>query len=290
MAIPLTSQTVLPGGNVTFAFQSQAINGYNQFIYYGCGSPASGITCKATPTFSVAGFSPLNATVTVGNIAQGTYPFTVTGTSGGTSRTATGQIVVGGLTGSFSQTSATIPVGNTANINVSVNGQNGFTGSLLFDCLTPPSGVLCSFTPNGVNLQPGGVATTQLSIFVYAKPAASNSTARSDSPSRVIIADRKYWPVALLLSLALFVLPSRSSRLNKKRVALSLTLLFAVGFVACGGGTGNSATGNNNTGPRPTPNPTATPVPSVPTTVQVQVVAYSDGATAPIGTIVVTIP
>jgi len=146
----------------------QSINGYSQPIQITCTGLPTGTACPfSSPVSTGANYFQLQTQ----NAPNGTYNFTLTGTSGGLVRTASGQLTVtsGTFTGSVSPTSATIAVGNSKNFTVQVNSSSGFQGQVNLTC-SAASGVTCQLTPAQVSVSNGGSATATLSIGVTTSP------------------------------------------------------------------------------------------------------------------------
>src|SRR5947207_3175643 len=98
----------------------------------------------------------------------GVYSFSVTGTDGTTTRTATIDVQVTSTTGTFTLTCS------PSNFNVvspfskttkcTVRSLNGFIAAVSFSCEGQPASVGCDFAPPTVTPPPGGTATTTLSV------------------------------------------------------------------------------------------------------------------------------
>ena len=87
------------------------------------------------------------------------------------SRGAFTQSTSAGIGGSVTPTSATIPVGGSANFSVSLKSSGGFSGSVNLSCGGAPSGVNCSFAPAQADLLANGTATSTLTVQVAVKPS-----------------------------------------------------------------------------------------------------------------------
>jgi uncharacterized membrane protein len=94
LAATPSSQSIPPGGSTTYTINIAGQNGYSSVANLS----ASGLPSGATATFNPAsitgtGSSQLTVT-TVGSTPAGTYPFTITGTSGSEVHTASATLVV----------------------------------------------------------------------------------------------------------------------------------------------------------------------------------------------------
>jgi hypothetical protein len=287
-----TSQPVLPGGTVSYLLNLNSISGFSQAVNLSCGSLPPGVICGVNSPLA-AGESETITLQIPSTLAQGTYTATVTGVSGPISQSQTVQFVVGGITASFSQTSATIPVSSNMNFTITINSQNSFTGNVSFMCPGTPEGVNCLFTPVQVIVPANGSASTTLNISVVTKP----STASLNNPTSF----RRYpWSflalqnlrflllIASLFALAasvLAVLHRKHPKQTMSSLRFSLVLFACALFVsmqACGGG--GSGTGGTGGG-------SPAPPPSTPATVVVTIEGFgSNVAAINLGSITVTVP
>jgi hypothetical protein len=160
LSVPASS-TVTAGGQTTFAVTITPSNGFSSSVSLS----QTGLPAGATP-----GFSPNPATTastltvtTSASLAPGSYPFTITGTSGTLSHTASATLVVKApATPDFAlgvtPSSTTVTVGATATFTVSVTPSNGFSGSVTFGT----SGLPVAATPgfSGSTLTVGTASVT----------------------------------------------------------------------------------------------------------------------------------
>ena len=96
-----------------------------------------------------AGTSQLVVT-TAATIAPGTYPLTITATSGALTRTATATLVVSGppdFMTSSTPASQSVVAGGSARYSVGVTALNGFTGDVSLSVVGLPASVGATFTP-----------------------------------------------------------------------------------------------------------------------------------------------
>jgi uncharacterized membrane protein len=89
---------------------------------------------------------------TAASTPAGSYPVTITGTSGTLTHTASVQLVVQApaptFTLSASPTSRTIARGGSTTYAITVNGVNGFAGSVTMSLAGAPNRATASFSPN----------------------------------------------------------------------------------------------------------------------------------------------
>ena len=106
---------------------------------------------------------PAHVTTTAG-LAPGSYPLTLTGTNGSTSRRAYATLVVPpppDFTVAAAPASRTVPAGDTTTYTVTVGTLNGFTGNVALSLTGLPGSVgLSAFNPTSV----AGAGSSQLTI------------------------------------------------------------------------------------------------------------------------------
>ncbi len=106
-----TSSTVAPGSSVAIHVTTSAIGGSSQSIALSVSGLPSGVTGAFSPTTVTAGGSS-TLTLTAASTASGSATFTVKGTSGSTSHTATASVTVSGGTTGGGSLSSGVPVPN----------------------------------------------------------------------------------------------------------------------------------------------------------------------------------
>src|SRR5262249_36921400 len=126
--------------------------------------------------------------------------------------------------------SATIAAGQSAQFNITVSPQGGFTGTVSFNCSGLPAASNCSFNP--ATLTPNGnPATTTLMIATTARSVA---TARSLSV-RTLAA----FVGVGFLGIVFLGVPSRRRRNLRRAGMLFLVVGMVLTLVSCGGGGGS---------------------------------------------------
>ena len=160
-----STQTVVVGNTVSYSVGVTSLNGFVGDVSLALsGLPSAVGTATFTPgVVSVAGTSDLTIS-TAATAAPGTYPLTVTGTSGGTTHTASVTLVLvpsPDFSLGASPSSRTVVAGNTGNYTVTVTALNGFVGDVSLSLNGLPADVGSStFTPATVS----SAGTSQLTI------------------------------------------------------------------------------------------------------------------------------
>jgi len=282
-SITPTSATLSVGQSANFNITLNSQNGATGAVTLQCSNIPSGATCAfnpVSPTLPANGSVSDTLTVQVNSsVAAGSYPFTVTATSGSltTSVTATLVIPPPSFTGSISPTSATLSVGQSANFAITLNPQYGATGTVNFQCLNVPSGTTCSFSPTTVNLPANGSASDTLTVQVNSRPAVSppGTPAPWSFPTgRFGI----FWLFGITLAAGLVLAMKmwrRRPRLAAPVAVLIGSALLFFTLTSCGGGGGVSP-------------PPAPPSP-VSFTITVQASGAGVATTQTIGTLTITV-
>ena len=140
-----------------------------------------------------------------------------------------------------SPSSRTVSAGQSAQYQIEVTGQSGFTGIVSFSCSSDmPQGTNYSFSP--VQLNPGsGTASTTLAITSTSRTLAG----LLQSPS-VLYAFLLMPPMLFLTGIRL-----RFSKM-KRLASFAILIILSALLIACGSGTGESQS-------QPLPNPNGTP-------------------------------
>ena len=129
---------------------------------------ASGVPAAVTAAFATVDASTTNLTFkTSATTLPGTYPVTVTGTSGVATNSTTVMLTIQGAGFSLSSSvgSLTLPVGGTsASSTIGVVGQNGFTGSVNLSVTVVPNGITAAFS---------SASTTTNSVLTFTPSSAA---------------------------------------------------------------------------------------------------------------------
>jgi uncharacterized protein (TIGR03118 family) len=143
--------------------------------------------------------------------------------------------------------SVSVTGGQTANVQVSLTGANGFNAAVSLNCSGLPTGATCTFNPASVNLSGTSATTVAVAIATAAAPSTPAPT-----PYNAMLNGRKLILVGML-PLGLLGLAGFRKRLNKVQGVLMLLVLCVLtigGLAGCGG--------NNMKAPATSGNPTPT--------------------------------
>lgn len=145
-----TSVTVLAGTAGTSTVTTTGANGFTGTVNLSIGvSPSTGLSCGLTKTSVIVNstVTRANSTLSCSGLA-GTYAVTITGSSAGIVHAATANFVVQDFTTIANPTSVTVFRNTTANSTITVNGLDGFNGTITLTTIVSPSaGLSCVFNP-----------------------------------------------------------------------------------------------------------------------------------------------
>jgi len=148
-----SSQTVTQGNGTSYTVNVAPSGGFVGTV----GLSVSGLPQGATATFNptsitTSGSSTLSVS-TLSSTPAGSYPLTITGTSGSLTHTATATLVVSGagsFTISVTPTSQTVSRGSSTQYAVTISAQGGFSGTVNLSLTGLPQRTSSSFNPSSV--------------------------------------------------------------------------------------------------------------------------------------------
>lgn len=240
-----SSSASLQGQTASYAVNIGSNAGFNKSVTITCSGLPSGATCGSSPASVMPGGT---ATVTVavpGTLAPGTYPFTITATSGGTNHSQPATLVVGTINATVGpNTSATIAVGTSANFTLSLASTNGSAGPVNLGCGGVPAGISCTFSPTQVNVSPSGTATTTLTVTVMAKPALASVYRSPNAWPNLSPWSIAFSTLFLIILTTLFAYRRNGnlpSAVIRGLAVLVLIVVLGAGLTSCGGATGGGS-------------------------------------------------
>lgn len=288
MTLSPGSQTVAATGSASYTLTVAGVDGFSAPVQISCSGLPAGADCSLNGTTVTPGAQALNFTIQTQNVAGGNYSFTVTGTSGPLSHSASAQLNVttGTFAGSVSPTSSTIDAGSSGTFTVNVNSQGGFNGAVSLSCVSPPAGISCQFNPTAVSVSPSTNGASTLTVSVTSQPAATNPQIRSHKNStKSIAAGERAGLLSLLSALLILMLGvcgragrrERPETRSARKITGALGLTLIVILLSCGGGSGGSGGGGGGGG-------------GGGTTLSVTVQGTAGTSSVSLGTISITVP
>ena len=166
LTVAPSSATAAAGSSVSYSVSVSSVNGFAGDVSLSLTglSEAQASWSFSPPVVTGASGTAQLSVTTAATIAPGTYPLTVTGTSGSTTHTAAATLVVPGppdFTITASPSSQSVVAGATAQFTVAVGAVNGFTGTVGLGISGLPASVgTATFTPASVTT----AGTSQLTI------------------------------------------------------------------------------------------------------------------------------
>jgi len=159
--------SILQGNSGSSTITSTVTGGFNSAIALSASGQPSGVTVTFNPASITGAGSSTMSIIVASTAAAGTYPITVTGTSGTTTETTTVSLTVtapsqGSFTLSVSPSSGYLDQGQSGYAVVTVTASGGFDSAVTFSATGVPSGVTTSFSPTSVT----GSGTTDFNLTV----------------------------------------------------------------------------------------------------------------------------
>ena len=160
-----SSQTVTPGSGTSYTVSVSASGGFSGTVGFSVSGLPSGAGATFSPTSITTSGSTTMAVTTSSSTPTGTYPLTITGTSGSLTHTSAVTLVVsapgsGDFSISASPGNVTVKGSGTANYTVTISSSGGFAGDVALSVSGVP-GANTSFNPDTVM---GGSGTSTLSV------------------------------------------------------------------------------------------------------------------------------
>ena len=178
-----SSQTVTPGTGTTYTVSVAALNGFAGSVALSISGFPSGTTATFNPTsINGAGSSTLTVTTST-STPGGTYPLTITGTSGSASHSISVNLIVAAPDFTIDATPASLSVtrGSSGNYTVTINAVSGFNGAVNLSVTGLPSRTTATFTPTSIT--GSGTSTLRITVQSNATRGTSTLTIRGTSGS-----------------------------------------------------------------------------------------------------------
>jgi len=147
------SRTVVAGTGTTYTATVTVGTGFSGTVAFSVSGLPPGTTASFNPTSVNTSGSTTLSVSTSASTPLGTYPLTITGTSGPITHSVNVTLIVTGNTDftiSATPSSATIGKGGTATYTVTITAVQGFTGTVSFSVTGEPRFANSKFTPTSV--------------------------------------------------------------------------------------------------------------------------------------------
>jgi hypothetical protein len=226
--------SVDPSESATATINLVATDGFDDPVSLSCAVTSGPVTtsepvCTPSPASQVPPAKPALTITTTNGTTAGTYQFTVTGTSGSITQTATLYLGVADIAENYAlsvlpttATPGSVPPGQTATTTVTVSPLGTYSGHMItLSCLsvTPivTAAPTCSFDPPTVMVASSGVVTSVLTITTYGAAATTTTVSWNR---------RIFYTLGLLVP-GLALVGIGASR-GRKRNALGVLLLMTI--------------------------------------------------------------
>jgi kumamolisin len=171
-----TSVSVNTGSNGSTTINSAATGGFTGSITLSATGQPSGVTVGFTTNPISAGNSTSMTVAVASGTAPGTYPITVTGTSGSMVETTTVTLTVAGATPNFtisaSPASISVSPSGTGKVTITTAVSGGFSSAIALSGTVTGSRVTVNFSPTSIT----GAGTSTMTITVIRRAATGSRT------------------------------------------------------------------------------------------------------------------
>ena len=233
LGVTPASQTVTAGAGTTYAVSVNPSGGFGGSVTFGTSGLPSGVAAGFSPGSSTSS-STLTLTTT-SSVAPGSYPFTITGTSGSLSHSAPATLVVQAAspTGDFSlgvtPASRTVTAGGGTTYSVSITPSGSFAGSVSLTASGLPSGVTAGFSPASATSSSTLTLTTTALVAAGSYPVTI--TGKSGSLTHTASATLVVQAASATGDFALSVTPaSQKAPAGFKSISYTVTVVRGSGF------------------------------------------------------------
>ena len=193
MSLSPSTQTVVVGNTTTFTTSIGAVEGFSGAVTLSASGLPTGATASFVPA-TVTGTGSSTLTVTTSSTTPlGTYPLTITGTSGSLTQTASVSLVIAAtqpppnFTLTVTPSAQTVVVGSPTTYTTSIDALYGFSGVVTLSASGLPAGATASFSPATVSgtgsstLTVTSSSTTPLGTYPLTVTGTSGSLTQTTS-------------------------------------------------------------------------------------------------------------
>jgi len=161
-----TSVSVLRGSTGTSTITSTVTGGFDAAVTLSASGQPTGVTVTFNPT-SITGAGTSTMSIKVGaSTVRGTYPITVTGTSGSITETTSVSLIVTApaFTMSAAPTSVSVVQGNSGTSTITTAVSGGFSSAIGLSASGQPAGVTVTFNPTSIAAPGSGTSTMTMAV------------------------------------------------------------------------------------------------------------------------------
>jgi hypothetical protein len=187
------SQTVVQGGGTSFTTTVTASTGFSGTVSLSVSGLPAGATASFSPaSISTSGSSTLRVS-TSSSAAPGSYPLTITATSGTVTHTANVTLVVStGFSVSVTPSGVAVSAGSRAGYTVTITPGSGFTGTVSLSVSGLPRRTSASFSPSSITTSGSSTLTvstnrkTPTGTFILTVSATSGGLAHQQQAALTV--------------------------------------------------------------------------------------------------------
>ncbi len=180
LSVSPTSQVISAGGNGNYTLVTTSDSGFTGTVTFSASGLPPGVTVTFNPPTATSGSSNVGVSVGPG-VSNGTYPFTISGTSGGLTETTSATLIVSPIT--IQPPNATLLQGQTQQFTATI--QNTGNQSVTWS-ISPPLG---SVSTTGLYTTPVNILSSQqvtLTATGVADPSKSATAIINLTPSPLV--------------------------------------------------------------------------------------------------------
>jgi uncharacterized membrane protein len=166
------SQTISPGASTPYTVTVTAQNGFSGTVSFSASGLPTGASASFSPATITGSGSTTMTVTTAANSPPGSYPVTITATSGSLVHTAGVTLNLSNFSLAASPASQSVTPGAGTSYTVSVGALNGFGGTVSFSASGLPSGAGATFTPTTVT----GSGSTTMNVTTAANTPPGSYT------------------------------------------------------------------------------------------------------------------
>jgi FG-GAP-like repeat len=247
----LSPSTVAPGSSTTSTITVAPSGGFKTAVTLSCNGEPAGITCDFNPqtVINASGTSMLTVNV-ASNAKPGAYSLTVTGTAGGTVRTTTVSLGVGGFSMSAGALSpASVTAGGSATSTITLTGEGSLSGGVTLSCSSiSVNGANATSAPPTCSFNPGTVANGSGTSKLTVSTTGSSALLVPSVIHSLRMAYAMWLPICGMVLIGVGVIPRRITRGQWLLVLLAIGLSCLILLPGCGGSGGHSGGGGTPAG------------------------------------------
>ena len=159
-----STQSIYAGTGTSYTVNVTASNGFNGNVNFSVSGLPSGATASFSPTSVTGSGSSTLSVNTSTSTPGGSYPLTITATSGTLTHTTQVTLIVASFTISASPALLTVVQGNQGTSTITTTVNNGFNRDITLSASGAPMGTTVSFSTNPIPAPGSGSSTMTIAV------------------------------------------------------------------------------------------------------------------------------